>query len=85
MLDKALGLCKKHGASLLVQRVDRLTRDLETLAKIAKDPSVTVWVESLPNADNLQINQLGCQVVQELEFISTRTKAALAATKERGA
>ena len=59
MLDKALGLRKKHGALLLVQKVNRLTRDLERLAKIAKDPSVTVRVESLPKTDNFQIHQFG--------------------------
>ena len=84
VLDEALGLCKKHGASLLVQKVDRLTRDLELLAKIVKDPSVTVRVASLPNADNFQIHLFGCLAAQEREFISTRTKAALAAAKERG-
>ena len=84
VLDEALCLCKKHGASLLVQKVDRLTHDLELLAKIVKDPSVTVRVASLPNADNFQIHLFGCLAAQEREFISTRTKAALAAAKERG-
>ena len=82
--EEALDLCRRHKASLLVQKVDRITRDLEVLARIAKDPLVTVRVASLPNADNFQIHLFGCLAAQEREFISTRTKAALAAAKERG-
>ena len=84
VLDEALDLCRQHKASLLVQKVDRITRDLEVLARIVKDPLVTVRVASLPNADNFQIHLFGCLAAQEREFISTRTKAALAAAKERG-
>ena len=84
LLEEALNLCRRHQASLLVQKVDRITRDLEVLARIVKDPLVTVRVASLPNADNFQIHLFGCLAAQEREFISTRTKAALAAAKERG-
>ena len=84
VLEEALDLCRRHKASLLVQKVDRITRDLEVLARIVKDPLVTVRVASLPNADNFQIHLFGCLAAQEREFISTRTKAALAAAKERG-
>ena len=84
VLEEALELCRRHKASLLVQKVDRITRDLEVLARIVKDPLVTVRVASLPNADNFQIHLFGCLAAQEREFISTRTKAALAAAKERG-
>ena len=84
VLEEALDLCRRHKVSLLVQKVDRITRDLEVLARIVKDPLVTVRVASLPNADNFQIHLFGCLAAQEREFISTRTKAALAAAKERG-
>ena len=84
VLEEALDLCRRHKASLLVQKVDRITRDLEVLARIVKDPLVTVRVASLPNADNFQIHLFGCLAAQEREFISTRTKAALAAARERG-
>ena len=39
---------------------------------------------SLPNADNFQIHLFGCLAAQEREFISQRTRAALAAAKARG-
>ena len=84
VLEEALELCRKHGANLLVQKVDRLSRDLEVLARIVKDKQVSVKVACLPNADNFQIHLFGCLAAQEREFISTRTKAALAAAKARG-
>jgi len=84
VLQEALTLCRKHGAALLVQKVDRITRDMEVLARIVKDPQVNLKVASLPNADNFQIHLFGCLAAQEREFISTRTKAALAECKARG-
>ena len=84
VLDQALLLCRKHKATLLVQKVDRLTRDLELLARILKDKEVAVKVAQLPNADNFQLHLFGCLAAQEREFISTRTKAALQAAKARG-
>ena len=84
VLDQALSLCRKHKATLLVQKVDRLTRDLELLARILKDKAVAVKVAQLPNADNFQLHLFGCLAAQEREFISTRTKAALQAAKARG-
>ena len=84
VLEDALRICREQKASLLVQKVDRITRDLEVLARIVKDPEVTLRVASLPNADNFQIHLFGCLASQEREFISTRTKAALAAAKAKG-
>ena len=84
VLERALALCREHQASLLVQKVDRLTRDLELLARIVKDPEVRIRVATLPNADKFQIHLFGCLAAQEREFISTRTIAALASARERG-
>ena len=84
VLEEALALCRKHSAALLVQKVDRITRDMEVLARIVKDKQVDLRVASLPNADNFQIHLFGCLAAQEREFISQRTKASLAAAKERG-
>ena len=59
VLDQALSLCRMHKATLLVQKVDRLTRDLELLARILKDKAVAVKVAQLPNADNFQLHLFG--------------------------
>ena len=84
VLEDALSACRENDATLLVQKVDRITRDLEVLARIVKDPTVRLRVASLPNADNFQIHLFGCLAAQEREFISTRTKAALASAKAAG-
>ncbi len=84
VLEEALNLCRKHRASLLVQKVDRISRDMEVLARIVKDKEVQLRVASLPHADNFQIHLYGALASQEREFISQRTKAALASAKARG-
>lgn len=84
VLEKALDLCRQHHCSLLVQKVDRISRDMECLARIVKDKSVPIKVACLPQADNFQIHLYGALASQEREFISQRTKAALASAKARG-
>ena len=81
VLNQAITTCKEHNAALLVSKVDRASRDLETLARIVK--TVPIRVASLP-ADPFQIHLYGALAQQEREFISTRTRAALAAAKARG-
>lgn len=84
VLEEALRLCRHHKATLLVQKVDRLSRDLERLAQIVKMKDVPVRVACLPNADNFQIHLFGCLAAQEREFISQRTRSAMASAKARG-
>lgn len=84
VLERAMALCREHRCSLLVQKVDRLTRDLELLARIVKDKAVPIRVATLPTADNFQIHLFGALASAEREFISLRTKAALASARERG-
>ena len=64
VLEEALRLCRTHRAALLLQKVDRITRDLSP-GTIVKDPEVTVRVASLPNADNFQIHLFGCLAASE--------------------
>lgn len=83
-LNKAIELCKKKNAILLAQKVDRVSRDVEFIAKLVKDKDITLRVANLPNADNFTIHLFAAISCQEREFISTRTKAAMAAAKARG-
>ena len=84
VLEEALHLCRINKATLLVQKVDRLSRDLETLARIVKDKAVPIKVATLPNADNFQIHFFGALDAQEKQFISIRTRPALEAERARG-
>ena len=83
-LNKAIELCKKNNAILLAQKVDRVSRDVEFIAKLVKDKDITLRVANLPNADNFTIHLFAAISCQEREFIATRTKAAMAAAKARG-
>ena len=76
-LTKALELCRKTGAYLLSQKVDRVSRDVEFWARLVKDKSLNFRIASLPNADNFQIHLFAAMAQQEREFISLRTRAAL--------
>ena len=76
-LTKALELCRRTGAFLLSQKVDRLSRDVEFIARLVKDKSVQLRIANLPNADNFQIHLFASLGAAEREFISLRTKAAL--------
>ncbi|MFM5353958.1 recombinase family protein [Aeromonas dhakensis] len=81
-LKAAVELCKQTGATLLVAKVDRLSRDVECVAHIIKH--VDIRIACLPFADNFQIHLYAALGQQEREFISQRTKAALQAAKARG-
>lgn len=81
-LKAAIELCKQTGATLLVAKVDRLSRDVETVAHIIK--LVDVRIACLPQADKFQIHLYAALAEQEREFISQRTKAALQSARERG-
>ncbi|HEH9416053.1 TPA: recombinase family protein [Aeromonas sobria] len=81
-LKAAIELCEQLGAVLLVAKVDRLGRDVELIAHIIK--RVQVKIACLPSADNFQIHLYAALAEQEREFISQRTKAALASAKARG-
>ncbi len=83
-LEAALALCRSTGAHLLVQNVDRRSRDVECIARLVKDKKVTLRVANLPNADNFQIHLFAAISAQEREFISQRTKSAMAAAKSKG-
>ena len=83
-LNKALAMCRKNNAILLSQKVDRVSRDVEFIARLVKDKDITLRVANLPNADNFTIHLFAAISQQEREFISTRTKAAMAAAKAKG-
>lgn len=81
-LLKALQLARKEKADLLVAKLDRLSRDVEFIARTIKQ--ATIRVASMPHADNFQLHIYAALAEQEREFISKRTKAALQVAKERG-
>jgi DNA invertase Pin-like site-specific DNA recombinase len=83
-LAKALDLARTHRAEVLVSKLDRLSRDLAFIANLMKDKSVSFRVASMPHADTFQLHIHAALAEQEREFISMRTKQALASAKTRG-
>ncbi len=81
-LKAAVELAAREGATLLVAKLDRLSRDVELIAHLIK--RVELRVACMPNADKFQLHIYAALAEQERDFISKRTKAALAAVKARG-
>lgn len=81
-LQRALAMCKEMGATLIVAKVDRLTRDLEDGAHICKNYSVEFCDH--PHMTSLEQGIFFGMAQQERQFISQRTKQALQALKEKG-
>lgn len=77
----ALARCKADGATLVVAKLDRLSRDVEHIAGLLK--LVDFKVATMPNADKFQLHLYAALAEQEREFISRRTRDALASLKAR--
>lgn len=83
-LAKAIALAEKESAVLIVSKLDRLSRDVEFIAGLLKKKKLTFRVATMPQADKFQLHLYAALAEQEREFISVRTKAALASAKARG-
>lgn len=83
-LEKALDVARKTGATLLVAKLDRLSRSVAFIATLLEDKRVNLRVASMPHADKFQLHIYAALAEQERDFISLRTKAALGEAKRRG-
>lgn len=81
-LNKAIDLARSENATLLVSKLDRLSRDVEFIAGLIK--RVNLRVAAMPSADNFQLHIYAALAEQERAFISLRTKQALQIAKSRG-
>lgn len=83
ILIGALNECKRLGATLIVAKVDRLTRDIEDGAHIYKNYKVQFCDH--PDISPLELGIFLGMAQQEREFISQRTKQGMAkSTKQAG-
>lgn len=82
-LVKALRLCRLQGATLLVAKLDRLSRNVAFLANLM-EAKVRFTAADMPEADETQLHIMSVFAQHEARLISNRTKAALAASKARG-
>ena len=82
-LAAALVAAAKANGTVIVAKLDRLTRDVHFGSGLMAR-KVAFKVCDLPNADNFQLHLFLALAEKERELISARTKAALRAAKERG-
>ncbi|MAM38508.1 MAG: resolvase [Erythrobacter sp.] len=82
-LAKALHRCKLTGATLLVAKLDRLSRNVAFIATL-QEAGVPFVAADMPEANELTIHVMAAMAQHERKAISKRTKEALAAAKARG-
>lgn len=82
-LRKALELCRRSGATLLIAKLDRLARNVHFVSGLI-ETGVDFIAADMPNANKVMIQMHAVMSEWERDQISERTKAALAAAKARG-
>src|SRR5580693_783048 len=82
-LHKALEACKVYGATLVIAKLDRLSRDAHFLLGLQK-AGVKFVAADMPEANEMVVGIMALVAQAERRTISARTKAALAAAKARG-
>jgi DNA invertase Pin-like site-specific DNA recombinase len=75
--------CRQTRATLLVAKLDRLSRNAAFLLSL-KDANVRFVAADMPDANETMIGFMAVMAQAEREAISARTKAALTAAKARG-
>lgn len=82
-LQRALHMCLMTGSTLLIAKLDRLSRDLHFISSLQKAGVEFVAVD-MPTANRFTVHILAAVAEHERYMISQRTKVALAAARARG-
>lgn len=82
-LADALRLCRKHRATLVIAKLDRLARNVAFISNLMES-GVEFIACDMPQANRFVVHVLAAVAEHEAEAVSKRTKAALAAAKARG-
>ncbi len=82
-LQRAIAACKRHGATLVVAKLDRLARNVAFVSTLMESGIEFIACDN-PNANRLTVHILAAVAEDEARRISERTKAALQAAKKRG-
>lgn len=83
-LKQALAQAKRHKATLIVAKLDRLARNVAFVSALLETPGVEFKAADFPDASRMMIQLLAVFGEYEREMISKRTTDALAALKARG-
>jgi DNA invertase Pin-like site-specific DNA recombinase len=82
-LGKAIERCRLTGATLLVAKLDRLSRDAAFLMNLSKS-GIEIRACDMPEANTMMFGIMALVAQHEREMISKRTREALIAAKNRG-
>jgi DNA invertase Pin-like site-specific DNA recombinase len=82
-LAQAMDIARRRKATLIIARLDRLSRNLAFIANLMESHVDFIACDN-PYATRLTLHILAAVAEHEREMISARTKAALAAAKARG-
>lgn len=82
-IAEALRLCRLHRATLIIAKLDRLSRNVHFISSLMESGVEFVAVD-FPQANRLTVHILAAVAEHEAVMISARTVAALAAAKARG-
>lgn len=80
-LAEAIQLCKKHDATLVIAKLDRLARNVSFVSSLM-DSKVKFLAVDNPHATPLTIHILSAVAQDEAQRISTRIKEGLAQSKK---
>lgn len=82
-LLKAIENCKMVGATLVIAKLDRLSRKTSFIFKL-RDAGIDFIACDMPNANKVTVGIMAVLAEDERERISQRTKDALAELKSKG-
>ena len=82
-LLKALALCRQKKATLIIAKLDRLSRNVAFIANLMESRVEFVACD-MPEANKLTLHIMAAMAQHEREATSQRTKEALQAAKARG-
>lgn len=82
VLTQAMDRCRLTGATLLIAKLDRLSRNVHFLSGLMEQRVPFVACD-MPDANNLTVHIMAAVAEQEAKAISARTKAAMGSIKAR--
>lgn len=81
-LWQAIDYCKENGCSLVIAKLDRMSRDVEFTFKVI-NTGIDIHFTDMPVVNSMILGVFAAVAQYEREMVSTRTKQALAAKKAR--
>ena len=82
ILNEAIELCKKHDATLIIAKLDRLARNVSFVSSLM-DSGIKFKAVDMPQANELTIHIMSAIAQHEAKAISTRVKEGLAQSDKK--